>query len=413
MTTQIQKIHASDMFGIFIEMGLGNPVSSKLCEVPGASNTVFCAENPYNGDYSRNLFGIEGRVVSLEAVRKIMSSDRVNALVLKDSRINTVFVSSFQIGNDDKSTHGYVGIKYKDEVKYYHISIHHPSNRTEYIRLIAETCLNLLTNEDYTHVDGVWDSNLKPLYSDTFHYLNKGNHGLSYIENGNILRLEDLLRSANKGLIIYKGSFNPITNAHLKIMSESSRQYPNYKTCFSISMNTYDKGTPNWDNLKERIRLINKLGNSVLLYQSPLFDSMHKTLQYKYENGKDIVYVMGADTADRYLNNDAALWMENRKFLVFDRDNFEIEKKWEKAVKRQVFKKSIDDSDITFNVLKNEIKWRSYDCVVMRSDFSDSSTQVREAIRNNNLESVREMIPAEIFDDLIGNKLFEQPCTKN
>jgi len=394
MTTQLQKIHASDMFGIFIEMGLGNPVSSKLCEVPGASNTVFCAENPYNGDYSRKLFGIEGRIVSLEAVRKIMNSDRVNALVLKDSRINTVFISSFQIGDsNDKSTHGYIGIKYKDEVKYYHISIHHPSNRTEYIRLIAETCLNLLTNEDYTYVDGVWDSNLKPLYDNTFHYLNKGSHGCAYIENGNILRLEDLLRSANKGLIIYKGSFNPITNAHLKIMSESSRQYPNYKTCFSISMNTYDKGTPNWDNLKERIRLINKLGHSALLYQSPLFDSMHKTLQYKYEDGKDIVYVMGADTANRYLDNHPSLWMTNRKFLVFDRDNYNIEQKWKKAVRYNVLSNAYDVAD------------RIEDCNFIHSAFSDSSTQVREAIRNNDLESVREMIPTEIFEDLTNNKL--------
>lgn len=406
MTAQIQKIHASDMFGIFIEMGLGNPVSSKLCEVPGASNTVFCAENPYNGDYSGKLFGIEGRIVSLEAVRKIMNSDRVNALVLKDSRINTVFVSSFQIGDlNGKSTHGYVGISHKNEVKYYHISIHHPSNRQEYIRLIAETCLNLLTNEDYTYVDGAWDSNLKPLYNDTFHYLNKGTHGFTYIQNESILRLEDLLRSAKEGLIVYKGSFNPITNAHLKIMNEAGRQYPNYKTCFSISMNTFDKGTPNWDNLKERIRLINNLGHSVLLYQSPLFDSMHKSLQYKYD--KDIVYVMGADTANRYLDNGPALWMENRKFLVFDRDNFEIEKKWERLVKRQVFKKSINDTDITFTALKNNIRDQSYNCYVMRSTLSDSSTQVREAIRNNNLESVREMIPSEIFDDLVSNKLFE------
>ena len=145
MTAQIQKIHASDMFGIFIEMGLGNPVSSKLCEVPGASNTVFCAENPYNGDYSRKLFGIEGRIVSLEAVRKIINSDRVNALVLKDSRINTLFVSSFQIGdNNDNSTHGYIGLKYKDKVEYYHISIHCSMNRTNYINCIQETCLNLL-----------------------------------------------------------------------------------------------------------------------------------------------------------------------------------------------------------------------------------------------------------------------------
>ena len=404
MTSQIQKIHASDMFGIFIEMGLGNPVSSKLCEVPGASNTVFCAENPYNGDYSRKLFGIEGRIVSLEAVRTIMNSAKIHYLQKEDPKINTVFISSFQIGNDDKSTHGYVGIRHKSLTKYYHISIHHPSNRQEYIRLIAETCLNILTNEDYTYVGGVWDSNLKPLYNDTFHYLNKGTHGFAYIQNESILRLEDLLRSAKEGLIVYKGSFNPITNAHLKIMSEASRQYPNYKTCFSISMDTFDKGTPNWDNLKERIRLINNLGHSVLLYQSPLFDSMHKSLQYKYN--KDIVYVMGADTANRYLDNDPALWMGNRKFLVFDRDNFEIEKKWEKAVKRQVFKKSINDSDITFTALKNNIRDQSYNCYVMRSTLSDSSTQVREAIRNNNLESVREMIPTEIFDDLNKNELF-------
>lgn len=395
MTTQIQKIHASDTFGIFIEMGLGNPVSSKLCEVPGASNTVFCAENPYNDVYSRKLFGIEGRIVSLEAVRKIINSDRVNSLVLKDSRINTVFVSSFQIGDlNGKSTHGYVGISHKNEVKYYHISIHHPSNRQEYIRLIAETCLNLLTNDDYTYVDGVWDLNLKPLYNDTFHYLNKGTHGFAYFQNENILRLEDLLRSAKEGLIVYKGSFNPITNAHLKIMSEAGRQYPNYKTCFSISMNTYDKGTPNWDNLKERIRLINKLGHSVLLYQSPLFDSMHKTLQYKYEDGKNIVYVMGADTADRYLDNHPSLWMTNRKFLVFDRDNFGIEQKWKKAVKHNVISNAYDVAD------------RIEDCNFIHSAFTDSSTQVREAIRNNNLESVREMIPAEIFDDLNKNELF-------
>lgn len=393
MTTQIQRIHESDMFGIFIEMGLGNPVSSKLCEVPGASNTVFCAENPYNADYSRKLFGIEGRIVSLEAVRKIMNSDHVTNLWFKDSKINTVFVSSFQIGNrNDKSTHGYVGIKYKDEVKYYHVSIHHPSNRTENIRLIVETCLNLLTNEDYTYVDGVWDSNLKPLYDNTFHYLNKGQHGFAYVNNGNILRLEDLLRSANEGLIVYKGSFNPITNAHLKLMSESSKQYPNFKTCFSISLNTFGKNTPNWDNLNQRIQLINKLGHSVLLYQSPLFDSMHRSLQYKYD--KDIVYVMGADTANRYLDNDPWLWLQNRKFLVFDRKISNLEEKWTEVAKRQLISK-LD--------YMNELP---KDCNFIHSNFTDSSTQIREAIRNNNLESVKEMIPAEIYDDLIGNKLF-------
>lgn len=383
MTAQIQKIHASDMFGIFIEMGLGNPVSSKLCEVPGASNTVFCAENPYNGDYSKKLFGIEGRIVSLEAVRTIMNSAKIHYLQKEDPKINTVFVSSFQIGNDnDKSTHGYIGLKYKGKVEYYHMSIHCPLNRALYINSIQETCLSLLEvfgrGVNNSDIDGVWDSNLNPLMEDTFEYISRDKGDvLTYIQDGKILRLEDLIRSAKDGLIVYKGSFNPITNAHLNLMSESSKKFPNYKTVFSISLNTFGKSISDWSNVVERIRLINKLGYGVLICRDPMFDFIHESLTLKYD--KEIVYTMGEDTASRYLAGTPNLWMKNRSFIVFDRGN-----------------KSCGDST----------QWGKSNVYPISSSLSDSSTQVREAIRNNNLESVREMIPTEIFDDLVGSKLF-------
>lgn len=380
MTTQIQRIHESDMFGIFIEMGLGNPVSSKLCEVSGASNTIFCAENPYNDKYSRKLFGIEGRIVSLEAVHKIMNSDHVTNLWFKDSKINTVFVSSFQIGNrNDKSTHGYVGIKYKDEVKYYHISNHASLNRGNYIHYIADTCLDLLDisrkDAEYFDIDGAWDSNLNPLLSDTLEFIGKDKgETFTYIQDGKILRLEDLLRSSNDGLIVYKGSFNPITNAHLKLMSESSKQFPNYKTCFSISLNTFGKGVSDYKNIIERIRIINKLGYGVLIYNGPKFDEIHLDLMLKYN--KEIVYVMGSDTLARYLHSPCNPYLKNRKFIVFHRKGYEI--------------KEENLGIVTY----------------LESNEPDSSTQVREAIKTNSLYSVKEMIPADIYDDLIGNKLF-------
>lgn len=380
MTTQIKTIHESDMFGIFIEMGLGNPVSTKLCEVPGASNTIFCAENPYNADYSKKLFGIEGRIVSLEAVCKIMNSDHVTNLWFKASKINTVFVSSFQIGNrNDKSTHGYVGIKYKDEVKYYHISIHISLNRGNYIHYIADTCLDLLDisrkDAEYFDIDGAWDSNLNPLLSDTLEFIGKDKgETFTYIQDGKILRLEDLLRSSNDGLIVYKGSFNPITNAHLKLMSESSKQFPNYKTCFSISLNTFGKGVSDYKNIIERIRIINKLGYGVLIYNGPKFDEIHLDLMLKYN--KEIVYVMGSDTLARYLHSPCNPYLKNRKFIVFHRKGYEI--------------KEENLGRVTY----------------LESNEPDSSTQVREAIKTNSLYSVKEMIPADIYDDLIGNKLF-------
>lgn len=382
MTTQIQKIHASDTFGIFIEMGLGNPVSSKLCEVPGASNTVFCAENPYNDVYSRKLFGIEGRIVSSNAVRKIISSDRTNNLVLEDSRINTAFVSSFQIGNfNDKSTHGYIGLKYKNDVKYYHVSEHYPLGRSDNIKLITETCLSLLERNSVigeNEIDGVWDSNMNPLFEETFGYLSRSDNGFAYILDGQILRLEDLLRSAKDGLIVYKGSFNPITNAHLNLMSESSKLHPNYKTVFSISMNTFGKGVPNWKNLKERIRLINKLGHGVLLYSNPMFDLMHERLMLKYD--KEIVYVMGADTAIRYLASSPNIWMKNRSFVVFDRSD---------------------------SVISDSTEWGKTNVKFIHSNFNDSSTQIRNAIETGNLGKVKHMIPNEILDDLFWNSNFK------
>ena len=379
MTTQIQKIHSSDTFGIFIEMGLGNPVSSKLCEVPGASNTVFCAENPYNDVYSRKLFGIEGRIVSLKAVNTIMNSAKVHYLQKEDSRINTVFVSSFQIGNfNDKSTHGYVGLKYKNDAKYYHISEHYPLGRADNIKLITETCLSLLERNSVigeNEIDGVWDSNMNPIFEETFGYLSRSDNGFAYILDGQILRLEDLLRSAKDGLIVYKGSFNPITNAHLNLMSESSKLHPNYKRVFSISMNTFGKGVPNWKNLKERIRLINKLGHGVLLYSNPMFDLMHERLMLKYD--KEIVYVMGADTAIRYLASSPNIWMKNRSFVVFDRSD---------------------------SVISDSTEWGKTNVKFIHSNFNDSSTQIRNAIKTGNLDKVKHMIPSEILDDLFWNK---------
>lgn len=382
MTTQIQRIHESDMFGIFIEMGLGNPVSSKLCEVSGASNTIFCAENPYNDKYSRKLFGIEGRIVSPEAVHRVMNSDHVSDLYFDygNGKINTVFVSSFQIGNrNDKSTHGYVGIKYKDEVKYYHISIHSRLDRSSYIKYIADTCLDLLDLSmkisENSDIDGVWDSNLNPLVSDTLEFIGKDKgETFTYIQDGKILRLEDLLRSSNDGLIVYKGSFNPITNAHLKLMSESSKQYPDYKTCFSISLNTFGKGVLDYKNVIERIRLINKLGHGVLIYNGPKFDEMHLDLMLKYN--KEIVYVMGSDTLARYLHSPCNPYLKNRKFIVFHRKGYDT--------------KEENLGRITY----------------IESNLTDSSTQVREAIKTNSLYSVKEMIPTDIYDDLIGNNLF-------
>lgn len=375
----IQDIHNSNLFGIFIEMGLGNPVSSKLCEIPGASKTVFYAENPYNDSYSRKIYDIPNRIVSLEAVHRIMNSERVRILCNEDSRINTVYVSSFQIGNyNDKSTHGYIGIKKGNIEKYYHMSIHDSCSREEYIELIRDASINLLNDfisDDPDawniglNVDGIWDKNLNPLYGDTFYFITSKSSNFCYIENGKILRLEDLTRQAKEGLIAYKGSFNPITKAHCKLMSESEKLYPNYKSCYSISLNTWGKEV-DFNNVIERIKLINKLGYGVLVYGNPLFDDFHENIMKKYD--KTIVYPMGTDTNNRYIENNPNFKLPNRKFVISTRKG----------------------STFNFHPEMSKIS----DLVEINVDIS--ATNIRNAMIDNEEDIIKYQIPDELVNEL-------------
>lgn len=373
MLETIQNIHNSDLFGIFIEMGLGNPVTSKLCEIPGASKTVFYAENPYNDKLSRQLYGIEGRIVSLEAVKQILNSIRIASIksLDKDNKVNTVFVSSFQIGNyNDKSTHGYIGIRKNNVTRYYHISIHDSLNRYEYIDLIAKDSMFILDKKinSIFYCDGTWNEDLEPLYEETFDFISEYPN-FAYIENGKILRLEDLTRKASKGLIVYKGSFNPITKAHCKLMSESEKLYPDYKSCYSISLNTWGKES-DVNNVIERIKLINKLGYGVLIYGNPLFDDFHADIMKKYD--KTIVYPMGADTVNRYIKDEPDFSLSNRRFIISSRKG----------------------STFDCNYEMNKIS----DFIEINEDVSSSN--IRNSIKTNNQEYIDCYIPVKLINEL-------------
>lgn len=379
MIETIQNIHTSDLFGIFIEMGLGNPVSSKLCEVPGASKTVFYAENPYNDRLSREMYGIKDRIVSLEAVKRISNSGKIRNLCNDDERINTIYVSSFQIGNyNDKSTHGYIGIKKGDIERYYHLSIHESLSRKEYIDLITFNSIELLNElileekEVWNiglNIDGIWDNNLNPVIDDTLYFVGSNPSNFCYVENGRLLRLEDLLRQAPNGLIVYKGSFNPITKAHCKLMSESEKLYPNYKSCYSISLNTWGKES-NINNVIERIKLINKLGYGVLVCGPPLFDEFHCNLLNKYT--KEVIYPIGADTNNRFIENEPDFSLPNRKFIVSSR------------------KGSTFDTNDKMRKISNYIE----------INVDGSATNLRSAILNNCEEEIKTYLPELLINDL-------------
>lgn len=378
-TELIKKIHESRLFGIFVEMGCGNPVAHELCKVPGASNTIFYAENAYDKDFSKEKYNLKSRFVSKETILSISQTlDELTKASIgsgstvsnSKAKINLQYISTFQIGNfNDVSTHGFIGIKRKFAPlpTIYHISIHESLSREQYIDKIADIGLKLIGRDPeiacYDDIDCV---DATDRLQETIFYISKSKyHAFAYIKsNGEICRLEDLLRTSSDNIIIYKGSFNPVHNGHIEISNKIKELYPNSIFCFSISTNIYDKGSSHFEDLAERVRILNKLEYEVLIYNRPLFSDMLEVLTSK--TNKKIIFPIGFDTYRRISN----IQNLDADFCVFDRGD---------RLKDHHF----SESNIKSIFMNREI----------------SSSDIRQQIKGN--IDVSNLIPSGVLDDII------------
>ncbi len=366
----IELIHQSPIYGVFIETGCGMPVSTALLNQSGASKTVYMTESPYSEDYAKNKYQIpnETRAVSLEYVNHILTSyQTINA-------INTIYVASFQVGSDavddNKITHGWIAIKYQQHTQFYHLTIRPKMTRFNYIQTIGQQGLLLLSyltglqpdtfcrgHRNIAYVDQIYTLNNVSLYP-----LSDFNPSLKLLDedtilcfqpNGDLTRLENLCRETQQ-LIIYKGSFNPPTKAHMDLLTQTQTQYPQANKALMISINTVDKNQVNLEELKQRVEWITQgLGLWCLINTHGRFNSVIDFFQSNFPK-LEIIFPVGADTYDR---------LESSLF---------------------------DIKNVTFlNFPRTEI----------------SSTRLRQAIKDNNWEQIKELTPPEIYAILKYNQL--------
>lgn len=355
----IEEIHKSNLYGYFVENG-GPCIVAELMKVSGASNTIKASKIPYSKEESEKYkyFGKFNRTVSKDYVDSILIAHGCD-------ETNLTYASSFQL---EKNTHGYVGIRRHNNTEYYHLSIHDSSlNRQQKIELLNETCIKLVhgrVTKDCC-IDAVWFKNKEVCLDRTLQFISESNifDNLCYIENGEILRLEDLLRKAHgKNLVIIKGSFNPIHEGHLSLVLELKKKYPNALYCFSISTNNFDKGQVDVRNLKQRVDLINKLGFGVLIYNHPLFEDLVKVLRNKSKEIqlKDVIFPIGADTWSRlracYENEQEISDLES-KFIVFSRGEERLEKPYISNVEFRDFGLKNSSSNIR---KEKDFNWDTY-----------------------------------------------------
>jgi len=298
VNNNVSEIHASDMFGVFVEMGCGCPVAEALYDVSGASRTVLASVQPYDEEFSQRMFGLPlknsgARAVSLENVKSILLA--VPKLpTFRDERVNSTFVSSFQVG---ATTHGWIGIRYKERVRFYHLTLINPElTRTQCIDRVGDSCLNLLrlnvlggqafeaNNVCDVEIDAVAtldDSTQTAVGSipETLEFLS------SYLvfapHSGMPIRLVEWGRDKRE-LLVYDDSFNPPTAEYMRMLKENHNT--DGASAIVISVETMDN-----KEVCERVCNITALGYHCIINGCKSFESCIEIMAEHFPSARFIL----------------------------------------------------------------------------------------------------------------------------
>lgn len=379
-----------------LETGAGVGIANEMFNYEGASKFIYSTESYYSKHGFDNKFGANSaRSVSAEHLQSILNSDEVIE-DFDNEFYNCLIATTFQIGKDI-SNHGWLMIHTDSKTKYYHISLTDFFDRGRMIYKLAEICINLIHNQligenieidhEFNGIDIVLDENLKPCKEETLKFLDKSSEDTAILfrVDGVLDRIESIIRDTDN-LILYKGSFNPVTNSHLEMVQKAEEQYDNYKTAFCISLNIFEKGEQEIENLLKRINYINALGYPVIVNKKGFFKDLNRVIRKKYN--KNLIYVAGCDTMNRLVLDFINHPTDKFSLTIFENDF--------------LYKKHKNIEFLIFN--RDQTDWHPYvekipNIKYIKHEKTEiSSTQVRKLMEERNYTEIKKLIPYVVFE---------------
>ena len=197
-------------------------------------------------------------------------------------------------------------------------------------------------------------------------------------------------------IVIFGGTFNPPTRAHLDIATEALYYLDAEKVLFVPVSDLYKK-----DDVEISYHRVNMLNLAIGNFRRLEIDFTEVNavaLTYTYETvekiksryqDKELFLLIGADNLEDFKNwkNQRSI-MENCSLLVVNRNNSSI------------------DEIIESNEILTEFKDKIIEAPI--EEIEISSTEVRNRIASGELEGLENLVDKEVIDYIIENKLYSK-----
>ena len=197
-------------------------------------------------------------------------------------------------------------------------------------------------------------------------------------------------------IVIFGGTFNPPTRAHLDIATEALYYLDAEKVLFVPVSDLYKK-----DDVEISYHRVNMLNLAIGNFRRLEIDFTEVdavALTHTYETvekiksqyqDKELFLLIGADNLENFKNwkNQRSI-MENCSLLVVNRNNSSI------------------DEIIESNEILTEFKDKIIEAPI--EEIEISSTEVRNRIASGELEGLENLVDKEVIDYIIENKLYSK-----
>lgn len=293
--------------------------------LPGASSTILEVSNDY-----ANLAGYTGRAVSLERVKQVarlkrdLANSHLDKIQFNGNKGFGLAISGAHY--EDKESHAWVYLSTNEGEWWFHKWFAAGQKRMHVASMLADevhsfvqqALFNSTTWIDFASKKSGIDVMYGPGISDVERLMLLSPGNPLAVRNGVFCRTVDVVRDHAH---VYPGAFNPPTASHLDIGQE-------FECLFEITRSHVYKNAISVEDLLHRVRMLNSVGQSVLITDLPMYFEKYN---YLTRQTGEVNFVMGTDAwnhmiarhqypSDEFLTEK----MPNASFTVFERDGHEM-----------------------------------------------------------------------------------------